>query len=71
MNSPDPVHDPSPLPSAASAATATAASTVIGYGAMLLAQKYRVPIDVVGAVLGLAFTGLTALWHRLVPSKAP
>jgi hypothetical protein len=61
--------DPSPLPSVPAVTGATGLAAVLGYGGVLLAGKLGVPLDVAGGLIGLAFTGLTALWHRLVPSK--
>lgn len=67
MNTPTPI---TPLtvvtPSASAQTTATGAAIVLGYGAAVLANKYHVPVEVTGAALGGLFTGLTALWHRLV-----
>lgn len=75
MSTPNPVppsvtvvSDPSPLPSATAVTTATAASTVLGFLASLGAAKLGVPVDVIGAALGLIFTGVTSLWHRAAPT---
>lgn len=68
MNSPV-MPDPSPLPSATVATGATGLATVLGWGAAVLATKWKVPVDVLGAGLGLVFTGLTTLWHRFIPGK--
>lgn len=70
MNTPMPV-DPTPVPSPVTATAATGLSAILGWGAMVLAQKWSIPIDVVGGGLGLLFTGLTALWHRAIPAAPP
>lgn len=64
-----PLNDPSPLPSVGATSTVTGISAILGWGAMFLANKWHLPVDVIGGVLGLVFTGLTSLWHRYVPSK--
>lgn len=74
MNVPNPTSQPPPivantLPSGSATVSATAVSSLIGYGTALLAAKYKIPFEVVGAALGVVFTGLTSLWHRIMPVK--
>jgi hypothetical protein len=72
MNSPQPLPvDPSPLPSTAATTGAAALSTVLGYGAMVLGQKFGIPIDVVGSLLGLIISGGMTLFHRSTPPAPP
>jgi hypothetical protein len=71
MNVPTPA-PPAPivvntLPTVTATTTASGISAVLGYGALWLAGKYQIPAEVVGGVLGLVFTGLTSLWHRIMP----
>lgn len=53
---------PNPGPAAVTGAAGIAA--VLGWGATVLGAKWGMPPEVVGSIIGVAFTGLTTLWHR-------
>jgi len=69
MNSPQPVPQPVPTlitaPSASATSTSIAASTVLSYIVGLAAAKFKIPIDVIGAGLGLLISAGMALFHRI------
>lgn len=71
MNTPAPVVIATPNPTIAQTSAASGISLLLGYGASLLAAKYKVPIEIIGAGLTTLATIGTTIWHRFFGPAIP
>jgi hypothetical protein len=60
-----------PNPTIAQTGGAASISLLLGYGASLLAAKYKVPIEIIGAGLTTLATIGTTIWHRFFGPAIP